>query len=119
VEERGPILRLGGEWGWGLSDRADQTRPSSLCMWEERCRRHILLSPTSGPYFLVALILSPDLFICAKELFLEAKLPGLDQCATMERPAVRPSAARGRAFCGGLRVSLLSNCRCHMRCSGP
>jgi hypothetical protein len=29
-----------------------------------------------GPYFLVALILSSDLFICAKDLFVEAKPPG-------------------------------------------
>ena len=47
---------------------------------------------------LVALTPSQDLFTCAKDLFLEAKLLGLDQCAAMERPAVRPSATRGRAF---------------------
>jgi hypothetical protein len=32
-----------------------------------------------GPYFLVALILSSDLFIRAKDLFVEAKPPGSGQ----------------------------------------
>jgi hypothetical protein len=68
---------------------------------------------------LVAHSPSGDLFDHAKDLFVEAKLPGLGQCAAMERPAVRPSVTRGRAFCEGSRVSLLLNCRCHMRRSGP
>ncbi len=72
--ERGPILRLGGERGWGLSGRVDQIRPSSLCMWEKRWRKPILLSPTSwGRYRLVALIPSGDLSVHAKDLFLRAK----------------------------------------------
>ena len=58
--------------------------------------REVFSSPTyaRAERSLVALILSPDLFICAKELFLDAKLPGLGQCAAMERPAVRPSGHR-------------------------
>jgi hypothetical protein len=58
----------------------DQARPrcclASTNGWEKRWRRPILLSPTLGPYFLVALMLSSDLFICAKDLFVEAKPPG-------------------------------------------
>jgi hypothetical protein len=64
------------------------------------------LFPPDGRYaLLVALTPAPDLFICAKELFLDAKLPRLGQCAAVERPAVRPSVTRGRAFCGLLVAS--------------
>ena len=57
-------------------------------------------APNCGCRFLVAMTPSPDLLICAKELLLDAKLPGLGRYAAMERPAVRPSATPGRAFCG-------------------
>ena len=40
------------------------------------------LSPTLGPYFLVALILSPDLFVHARDLLDGAKPPGLGQCSS-------------------------------------
>ena len=36
---------------------------------------------SQGRYRLVAQTLAQDLFICAKDLFVEAKPPGLGQCA--------------------------------------
>ena len=45
--------------------------------------REVFSSPTyaRAERSLVALIPAPDLFICVKELFLDAKLPRLGQCA--------------------------------------
>ena len=75
--------------------------------------REVFSSPTyaRAERSLVALILSPDLFICAKELFLDAKLPGLGQCAA------RKDLLSGHQAIDG--VSLLLNCTSYMTCSGP
>ena len=70
------------------------------------------LFPPNGRYaLLVALTASLDLFDPAKDLFVEAKPPGLGQCAA------RKDLLSGHQAID--RVRLLSNCRCHMTCSGP
>ena len=65
ADERGPILKA-----VVVSDR---DRASS---WDRTSASVIWLT-----YPLVALTRSPDLFDYANDLFVEAKLPGLSQCA--------------------------------------
>ena len=76
VEEKGPSSGRGAsedgpKWQSGSNSALLTLRVG------ETLERHILLSPTSwGRYRLVALTPSWDLFVHAKNLFVEAKPPG-------------------------------------------